>query len=171
MPGAVEMEECLGSTASSVLPANKACSEMLEGDVRAPDVKLDLFHAENRLIEVARKTHGAYRPFCAALRDALAIPDPEGLGWVIEVMAAKHPTWTKWEVEAYVRRHFTSHVLTHVQRVVPQPPIGLPRFDGVVGTFRFLRDGCTAKGLVWAPFLLNLLAGLAHKYPRGHSYF
>lgn len=33
-------------------------------------VRLDLFHALNRLSRTARKTHGAFRPFMARLRDA-----------------------------------------------------------------------------------------------------
>lgn len=141
------MDVCPGSTAPSVLPANETGSEMSESEVCVPEVKQDLFHAENRLIENSRKTHGGHRPFCAAVRDALAVPDPEGLGRVKHVLAAKHPTWTEVEIEADMRRNYTSHILKHVARVVPQPPALLPRYDGVVNAFRFLRDGSTGKYL------------------------
>ncbi|CAN0484425.1 unnamed protein product, partial [Scytosiphon promiscuus] len=116
-------------------------------EVCVPEVKLDLFHAENRLIENSRKTHGAHRPFCAAVRDATAIPDPEGVDRVRNVLAAKHPAWTKKEVEAEMRGNFKSHILKHVARVVPQPPVLLPRLDNVINNFRFLRDGSTGNDI------------------------
>lgn len=42
-------------------------------------VKLDLWNGEVRLHKATHNTHGAYRPFAAALRDALDEPDPTAL--------------------------------------------------------------------------------------------
>lgn len=130
-----------GDVGPGEIPSNKSVGGK-SASAPAPEVKLDLWHAENRLIEQARRTHGAYRPFCANLRDALAIPDPEALGRVEKVLESRHPTWNSREIKAFMSKHY-SRIVKHVPRVVPPAPVLVQRFDNVINTFRSIRDAST----------------------------
>lgn len=110
----------------------------------SPLVLLDLYHAEKRLIDRSLKSHGAYRPFCAALRDALAIADPESLKRAKEAVRAGNPTWDDTHVHEHMRANF-SKVLKNVPRVVPQPAALIERFDNVIRAFKNVIDPLTGS--------------------------
>lgn len=59
--------------------------------ISGPQVKLDLFYAQYRMIGSVPKRYGIYRPCCSHLRDTLATPDPEALLGAKEVWKARHP--------------------------------------------------------------------------------
>lgn len=119
-----------------------------------PLVKQDLWHIEDRLLKHASKGNGAYRAFSGALRDALAIADPEAMARVRAVLKKRHPSLDDKNLSAFVRRNFSNRILQHVPRIVPRAEVLAPRFEAVIDTFKEVRDGTTGN---CCPFLWGSL--------------
>ena len=105
-----------------------------------PLVKQDLWHIEDRVLKHASKGNGAYRPFCGALRDALAIPDPEVMDRVREVVKKRCLSRGERDVNAFMRGNFSNLILKHVPRIVPPAPILAERFVNVIDSFKEVHD-------------------------------
>ena len=142
--GQVEgLASSLGTT--GVGGVTSAAGASPSSDVGKPVTKLNIWHGEHRVIVCASKKNGAYGPFCAALRDAFTIPDPEAMDRVRRVWKQRYPSWSNQEIEADMRAKLSSHLLKHVPRIVPRPEILLPRYDNVIETFKVVRDGATGN--------------------------
>ena len=112
------------------------------GETPKPLVKQDLFHIEDRVLKHASKTNGGFRPFCGAVRDALAIPDPQAVARVKAVLRKRHSSRGENEITTFVR---WSLLLRHVPRLVPPADIIASRFENVIDTFKGVRDGVTGN--------------------------
>lgn len=113
------------------------------GETPKPLVKQDLWHIEDRVLKNASKANGAYRPLCGAVRDALAIPDPEAIARVRAVARERCPSRDEQEINAFMRQNFSNLISRHVVRTVPRPEIVVPRFENVIETFKGVRDAAT----------------------------
>lgn len=109
------------------------------------EVKLDLWHAMDRVLRPAHKTHGARGSFAVDLRDTMAIPDPVALSNVRAMVKKLHPTWSGWEIERELRRKYSKLVLPHVPRLIPDPRTLIKRFDSLVGTYKDIPDASTGE--------------------------
>lgn len=110
-----------------------------------PTVNLDLFHAKHRLIDVAKKTHGAYGPFCRSLGDALAIADPRAMAELKDSVAALYPTFDPFDVDRYLAQNYKTTIQLHVPKLIPPPLIATERFDDVIKIFGPIRDATTGE--------------------------
>ncbi|CAN0420699.1 unnamed protein product, partial [Laminaria digitata] len=108
-----------------------------------PAVHLDVYHAKQRLISVAKKTHGAFLPFCRSLGDAFTIADPRALAELKEAVATLYPMFEPRDVDRYLSQNYNTTIQRHVMKIVPPPLTATERFDDVVSVFRHLRDAAT----------------------------
>ncbi|CAM9377655.1 unnamed protein product [Ectocarpus sp. 6 AP-2014] len=95
-------------------------------------VRLDLFHALNRLSRTIKKGHGAFRPFMARLRDACFLVNRD------DVLQAKKVLERRGMSPAQVQQakdQDWSYFLRKCRRLVPPPSELLKRFDKVVQEF------------------------------------
>lgn len=124
-------------------------------DAPKPEIRLDLWHAKHRLLEVARKTHGAYPAFSNSLTEAFTIEDPRAMKELQESVARLHPKWEPWEVQQFLRRNY-GLVLKHVPRLIPPPDILAQRYQAVIKLYRGIPDIVTGElysrlFLTWCP--------------------
>ncbi|CAM9783090.1 unnamed protein product, partial [Laminaria digitata] len=134
--------------------------------VPKPEVLLDFWHAMHRLLECARKTHGAYWPFCIALANAMSIVNPRALEDVRLAVARLHPAWEPWEVQLFLRQNYATIVLKHVTRFIPPPEILVLRYDAVMALFRYILDSATGDAF-FTPRLEKAVANLRPHLVQG----
>ena len=92
------------------------------------------------MLKHASKGNGAFLPFCGALRDALAIPDPKVMDHVREVVNKRCPSRGERDANAFMRGNFSNLILKHVPRIVPPAPILAERFVNVIDSFKEVHD-------------------------------
>ena len=85
-------------------------------------------------IRPMHKAHDASGPWNVDLKDAMSIPDPVALAKVRAMIKLQHPTWTFKEIDRELRRNFSTLVLPHVPRLLPNPDITLVVFDEVANS-------------------------------------
>jgi hypothetical protein len=109
----------------------------------APVVLLDLFHALQRIIRLAHKSHGAYRPFIARLREAFSVMLSSDVDAAIAAYEQRHATASTAELARAVERDFAM-ITQHCPVSVPSDPaVLLRRFDEVILAFCNVMDGTT----------------------------
>jgi hypothetical protein len=111
----------------------------------APVVLLDLFHALQRIIRLAHKSHGAFRPFIARLREAFSVMLSSDVDAAIAAYEQRHAIASTAELARVVERDFAM-ITQHCPVSVPSDPaVLLRRFDEVILAFFFcnVMDGTT----------------------------
>jgi hypothetical protein len=107
-------------------------------------VRLDCFHAMNRINRTLLKAHGAYKPFMARLRDAIFLISAEDMNTV--VAALKAARWTDEQIQAK-KKYDWGFFLKHCRRHIPHKEELLKRFDKVCDAFHDMLDSKTQKPL------------------------
>ncbi|CAN0310195.1 unnamed protein product, partial [Laminaria digitata] len=103
--------------------------------MRMPKVRLDVFHALQRISRLVKKNHGAFKPFMARLRDAFFIVNSEDIkeaSFVERSLEAQgmHPE----EVAEFREKNWT-FFLRNCRRLVPERERLLKRFNSVTSQF------------------------------------
>lgn len=101
------------------------------------NMRLDIFHALNRIARVLKKSHGAFCTFMAKLRDAFFLVCLEDMELVEEVL--KNIGFSDLEIKDKKDQDWV-FFLHYCRRAVPPKEILLKRFDKVCQMFRNLRD-------------------------------
>ena len=99
----------------------------------------------DRTIRPTHKAHGASGPWKVDLRDAMSIPDPVALAKVREVVNLQHPAWTLKKIDRELRRNFSTLVLPHVPRLLPNPDITLALYDDLCKVYGSISDAITGE--------------------------
>ncbi|CAM9724078.1 unnamed protein product [Pylaiella littoralis] len=95
-------------------------------------VRLDLFHALNRISRTVKKGHGAFKPFMARLRDACFLVNRDDIQQVEMVLEARG--MTPEHVQQVKERNWALF-LRSCRRLVPPPDELCERFDRVIEEF------------------------------------
>ncbi|CAM9861512.1 unnamed protein product, partial [Ectocarpus fasciculatus] len=105
-------------------------------------VRLDLFHALQRISRKTKKTHGAFKPFMARLRDACFLVNRDDVEMMLEARGMKPE-----EVQQLKEQNW-SFFLRSSRRLVPRWDVLLDRFDRVVEEFRGCVDHTSREVLL-----------------------
>ncbi|CAM9376638.1 unnamed protein product [Sphacelaria rigidula] len=108
-------------------------------------VRLDIFHALQRLSRLLKKSHGAFRPFMARLRDACFIvnlADNKEARLALKAQGMKPE-----EVATYKKKNWT-FFLRNCRRLVPNRERLSARFDSVIDQFRNVVDAKSGEVLL-----------------------
>jgi hypothetical protein len=112
--------------------------------VPKPDTLLDWWHAKRRLLDAARKTHGAHQSFCRDLTNAMVIVDPDAMEDLRVAVDRLNPNMEPREVQWFLLKN-PSLVLKHAPRVIPPPEILIKRYDEVINLYRSIPDIVTGE--------------------------
>ena len=121
---------------------DKLGSTTADGEI---EVKLDWWHGMDRTIRPTHKAHGASGPWKVDLRDAMSIPDPVALAKVRAMVKLQHPAWTLKEIDRELCRKFSTLVLPHVPRLLPNPDITLALYDDLCKIYGPIPDATTGE--------------------------
>jgi hypothetical protein len=123
----------------------------------APVVLLDLFHALQRIIRLAHKSHGAYMPFIARLREAFSVMLSSDVDAAIAAYEQRHAAASQTELARAVERDFAV-ITQHCPVSVPSDPaVLLRRFDEVILAFCNVMDGTTGMLLHTLARVINII--------------
>ena len=99
----------------------------------------------DRAIRPTHKAHCASGPWKVDLRDAMSIPDPVALAKVRAMVKSQHPAWTLKEIDRELRRKFSTLVLPHVPRLLPNPDMTLALYDDLCKIYGPIPDATTGE--------------------------
>ncbi|KAJ3029502.1 UNVERIFIED_CONTAM: UAA transporter [Siphonaria sp. JEL0065] len=127
------------------------CSEN-DGDIYSeerPDgfvikVRLDCFHAMNRINKTLLKAHGAYKPFMARLRDAFFLVCEEEMKAVEDALRASGMNEGDIKLK---KENDWAFFLKYCRRLIPSKEELLKRFDRVCQEFQDILDSKTNEPL------------------------
>ena len=158
IPSKQQVEEgARGGAGSQQMPEHVVCTRKLppkdgdgdnlggatlDGEI---EVKLDWWHGMDRAIRPTHKSHGASGPWKVDLRDAMSIPDPVTLARVRATVKLQHPAWTLKEFDRELRRKFSTLVLPHVPRLLPNSDITLALYDDLCKVYGPIPDATTGE--------------------------
>lgn len=108
-----------------------------------PHIKLDILHAEQRITRKLRKTHGAWLPFVARLRDAILVVVPEDLAAVKAALITKGAV-TEADWEEYEVQHW-GELRRLCRKVAPPPEVMLRRLLKLEELYADIPDAETGK--------------------------
>ena len=96
-------------------------------------------------IRPIHKAHDASGPWNVDLRDAMSIPDPVAFAKVRAMIKLQHPAWMLKEIDRELRRNFSTLVLPHVPRLLPNPDITLVLYDDLCKVCGPIPDATTGE--------------------------
>ncbi|CBJ33586.1 conserved unknown protein [Ectocarpus siliculosus] len=108
-------------------------------------VRLDLFHALNRLSRTIKKGHGAFRPIMARLRDACFLVNRDDVLQIEKVLERRGMSPAQVQ---QAKDQDWSYFLRKCRRLVPPPSELLKRFDKVVQEFGNCVDNISKEVLL-----------------------
>ncbi|CAB1103500.1 unnamed protein product [Ectocarpus sp. CCAP 1310/34] len=121
-------------------------------------VRLDPFHTLNRISRMTKKSHGAFKPFMARLRDACFLVNRDDVyqaslkpfGWIWErsvEMTLEARGMKPEEVQQLTEQNW-SFFLRSSRRLVPRRDVLLKRFDRVIEEFGGCVDNTSGEVLL-----------------------
>jgi hypothetical protein len=140
------IDDCVPEASRGAAAVN---SDSLQENLGTTTIKviLDLFHAMDRLIKLAHKKHGGYRPFISRLREAFTVFRPCDVAAAIGVYAAKHGL-SGSDLDKAAQRDYAA-ITQHCPVAVPSDStVLLYRFDQVILTFCNVVDANTGDSEV-----------------------
>ncbi|CBJ28935.1 similar to Werner syndrome protein [Ectocarpus siliculosus] len=111
----------------------------------ALQVRLDIFHALQRISRLCKKSHGAFKPFMARLRDACFIVNQDDIKEVEQALGSKG--MTPEAVAEYKDKNWT-YFLRNCRRLVPERQRLLERFNSVINQFCNVVDAKSGEVLI-----------------------
>ncbi|CAN0051384.1 unnamed protein product [Ectocarpus sp. 12 AP-2014] len=132
-----------GPSASGAGADAAVASQEQAGDIFF--VRLDLFHALNRLSRTIKKGHGAFRPFMARLRDACFLVNRDDVLQAKKVLERRGMSPARVQ---QVKDQDWSYFLRKCRRLVPPPSDLMKRFDKVVQEFGNCVDNISKEVLL-----------------------
>ena len=79
------------------------------------------------------------------MKDAMSILDPVALAKVRAMVKLQHPTWTLKKIGNELRRKFSTLVLPHVPRLLPNPDVTLALYDDLCKVYGPIPDATTGE--------------------------
>lgn len=153
-------------------------------------LKLDIFHAKQRITDAVKTTHGCYLYFCKLLSEAFFITSPEDWDLVREkvvqkveddIKRLKQKGVTEKEIAKRVRRELKKNRVKYSQecrRNVPSPDVLEKRLESVVRVFANVRDAKTGEAFfsqrAWKEYkalLRHVQRGCLSDHPDVNLYY
>ncbi|CBN79572.1 hypothetical protein Esi_0011_0164 [Ectocarpus siliculosus] len=108
-------------------------------------VRLDIFHGLQRVSKLCKKSHGAFRPFMARLRDALLHCQLDDIKEVEQALGSKG--MIPEAVAEYKDKNWT-YFVRNCRRLVPEQKRLLERFNLVISQFQNVVDAKSGEELL-----------------------
>jgi hypothetical protein len=119
-------------------------------------IRLDVFHAIQRISKTLLHSHGAFQLFMARLKDAFFLVSKDDIDSVVGGLRSEKG-YTDIQVQEWKSKNW-GFILKYCRRAVPPKDILLARFDQVCQFFSNIRDLKTGKCVVFVHFrIVNML--------------
>ncbi|CAN0106779.1 unnamed protein product, partial [Chrysoparadoxa australica] len=109
-------------------------------------VRLDMWHAMNRVVRRCKQSHGAFNAFAASLRDAFFLVNKDDLE-AFRVRLTQQQKWSEDRIRELMDNEW-AWVIKQCRRRVPEASLLLARFNRVVSEYGHLPDAKTGQLLL-----------------------
>lgn len=116
------------------------------GRCHGPHIKLDLLHAQKRIMSTFCTSHGAAKVAGARLRDLFSTPDQHDIAAIQRVIMRDRGMTHDEQWKQYLKSNWRS-VLKYCKRVVPPPVVLVERMERFEKIYPGVRDATTGKPL------------------------